>query len=95
MALFIQPLYMLLLSFSDTTLLLSTFAMSLNFFHLHLLLTVTAFCTPHPERKTSPKYKNFTTFSMASPSSFTFSSTLVLTVKPESYNWFCLINKLG
>ena len=80
-ALFTQPLYVLPLSFSDTTFLHSTLAISLNFFHPHLIFALLL------QRLKYLKIRK-------SPCSVTFSLTLVLLVKPKSYNWFCLINKL-
>ena len=53
-ALFTQLLYILPFSFSDTALSRSTLAISLNFFHPHLILAVTASCTPPLESKKHP-----------------------------------------
>ena len=69
-------------SFNDRTFLHSTLAISLKFFYPHF---ITASCTFLPELRTSPRYKNFAAFSVTSPSSFTFLSTLVLSVKPEHF----------
>ena len=77
---------MLTFSFSDTTLLHSTLAMFLTFFHPRLILAETASCIPHPDLKISPRYKNFAIFFIASPFCVTYSSTSVgpLSIKSEN-----------
>ena len=92
MTLFTQLLYMLPFSFSDTTLLLSTLAMSINFFYSHLILAITTSCTRHPELKTFIRYENFATFSIVSTFSVTFSIN-VSTIRKTRKLQLVLINK--
>ena len=77
-------LYMIPLGFSDMTILRSTLTITLDFFHPHLILALSAFCSPTPELRTFPRFENFAVFSITS-SNVTFSSTSVLSAKPEHF----------
>ena len=92
MTLFTQPLCMLSFSFSDTTLLLSTLAMSINFFYLHLILAITTSCTCHPKLKIYLRYKNFAIFFIVLAFSVTFSINVSTFSKTRKLQ-LVLINK--